>query len=217
MKQILRQDDSDRLLSAMQFRDYVWPNNPTTFETSFIKKTVQNHYPFTNFVEIEELGIIREMKGEGEFVGEGAYEEFSKMAVKCFYGTEAGLLKHPTLAPTMVKMTELKLMQEPTPNYVKYSFTFQENKPPVANAVSIPTVVQNNTVNDAVKLLESTKENADTPITNIDYKIKQGDTLTRIAKQYGTSIDEILKLNKGIKNPNLIIAGKNLNIPVKAK
>lgn len=217
MKRILKQTDSERLLSAMQFKGYVWPNNPTTFETTFTKKTVQNHYPFTNFVEIEELGIIREFKGEGEFVGEGAYEEFSKMVVQCFYGKGAGLLKHPTLAPTTVKMTELKQMQEPVANYVKYSFTFQENKPPIANVTSIKTTNESSAVKEAVKILESTKDSPETIISNIDYRIKQGDTLTKIAKQYKTSIDEILKLNKGIKNPNLIITGKTLIIPVKAK
>lgn len=44
------------------------------------------------------------------------------------------------------------------------------------------------------------------------YKIKQGDTLSSIAKQYGTSVNELASAN-GISNPNLIIAGKNLTIP----
>ena len=44
------------------------------------------------------------------------------------------------------------------------------------------------------------------------YKIKQGDTLSSIAKQYGTSVNELASAN-GISNPNLIIAGKSLTIP----
>lgn len=44
------------------------------------------------------------------------------------------------------------------------------------------------------------------------YKIKQGDTLSSIAKQHGTSVNELASAN-GISNPNLIIAGKNLTIP----
>ncbi len=44
------------------------------------------------------------------------------------------------------------------------------------------------------------------------YKIKQGDTLSSIAKQYGTSVNELASAN-GISNPNLIIAGNNLTIP----
>jgi len=44
------------------------------------------------------------------------------------------------------------------------------------------------------------------------YTIKQGDNLSTIAKRYGTSVDALASAN-GIKNPNLIIAGKSLTIP----
>ena len=45
-----------------------------------------------------------------------------------------------------------------------------------------------------------------------DYKIQRGDTLSGIAKKYGTSVSELAKLN-GIKNPNLIITGNTLKLP----
>lgn len=44
-----------------------------------------------------------------------------------------------------------------------------------------------------------------------DYTIKTGDTLTGIAKRYGTTVKELVKLNN-IKNVNLIFAGRNLKI-----
>ena len=43
--------------------------------------------------------------------------------------------------------------------------------------------------------------------------IKSGETISGIAKQYGTSISELMKLNPKIKNPNLIYAGEDLNLP----
>lgn len=43
--------------------------------------------------------------------------------------------------------------------------------------------------------------------------IQRGDNLTRIAKRHNTTIDEILKINPEITDPNLIIAGKSLKIP----
>lgn len=43
------------------------------------------------------------------------------------------------------------------------------------------------------------------------YKIQSGDTLSKIASKYGTSVSELAKLNQ-IKNPNLIYAGKTLKI-----
>ena len=44
------------------------------------------------------------------------------------------------------------------------------------------------------------------------HTIKKGDTLSGIAKRYNTTVDELTKLN-GIKNPNLIYAGKQLKLP----
>jgi len=45
------------------------------------------------------------------------------------------------------------------------------------------------------------------------YTIKSGETLSGIAKQYGTSTSELMKLNPQIKDPNLIYAGASLNLP----
>jgi LysM repeat protein len=44
------------------------------------------------------------------------------------------------------------------------------------------------------------------------YRIKSGDTLSQIAQRYHTTVGALAKANQ-IKNPNLIIAGKSLNIP----
>jgi LysM repeat protein len=46
------------------------------------------------------------------------------------------------------------------------------------------------------------------------YQIKKGDSLIKIARQFGlNSLDEILELNPQIKNPNLIHEGQLLNLP----
>ncbi len=47
----------------------------------------------------------------------------------------------------------------------------------------------------------------------INYVIKWGDTLTSIARKFGTSVDELVKLNH-ISDPNRIYAGNTLKIPV---
>jgi LysM repeat protein len=47
------------------------------------------------------------------------------------------------------------------------------------------------------------------------YTVKKGDTLSAIAKRYGTTVDAILKANPNIKNPNLIKVGQVINIPGK--
>ena len=48
----------------------------------------------------------------------------------------------------------------------------------------------------------------------IVYTIKAGDTLSGIAKAYGTSVDMLCKLNK-ISNPNQIYAGDKIYVPYK--
>lgn len=47
--------------------------------------------------------------------------------------------------------------------------------------------------------------------TVINYAVRRGDTLSAIAKKYGTTVDKLVKDN-GIKNPNLIYAGQRLII-----
>lgn len=45
------------------------------------------------------------------------------------------------------------------------------------------------------------------------YTIQSGDTLSGIAKKYGTTVDTLMSLNPYITNKNLIYAGKTLNLP----
>ncbi len=45
------------------------------------------------------------------------------------------------------------------------------------------------------------------------YRIRTGDTLSGIAQRYGTSVSSLMKSNPTISNPNLIYAGRTLNVP----
>ncbi len=46
------------------------------------------------------------------------------------------------------------------------------------------------------------------------YIVRRGDTLLRIARRFGTSVQAILAVNPQIRNPNRIFAGQRLVIPV---
>ena len=48
------------------------------------------------------------------------------------------------------------------------------------------------------------------------YTVKAGDTLTKIANKYGTSVPALVSLN-GIKDPNKIKTGQRIQIPTKEK
>jgi murein DD-endopeptidase MepM/ murein hydrolase activator NlpD len=45
------------------------------------------------------------------------------------------------------------------------------------------------------------------------YRIQSGDTLSGIAKRYGTSVSALMKANPQIKNADLIYTGKSLKVP----
>jgi LysM repeat protein len=51
------------------------------------------------------------------------------------------------------------------------------------------------------------------PTTTI-YVVKSGDTLLKIAKKFGITVDQLIAANKQIKNPNKIGVGAELKIPV---
>lgn len=53
-------------------------------------------------------------------------------------------------------------------------------------------------------------------ITNLEKSliIQSGDTLSQLALNQGTTVEELMKANPDIKDPNLIYAGNKLNIPV---
>lgn len=68
------------------------------------------------------------------------------------------------------------------------------------------------------KTVTDTKGAPTTPIdpgTGTEYVVKKGDTLSAIAKRYGTTVDALLKANPNIKNPNLIKVGQVIIIPGK--
>ena len=57
----------------------------------------------------------------------------------------------------------------------------------------------------------TTKKTATKKAKVINYRVKKGDTLNKIAKKYGTTVKKLVKDNK-IKNPNLIYRGQLIKI-----
>ena len=64
---------------------------------------------------------------------------------------------------------------------------------------------------EAVQKIVNNKLGINKKPTAVYYTIKAGDNLTKIAKQYGTSVDALVKLNN-IKNRNLIYAGQRIRV-----
>ncbi len=179
-------------LSSMQYKGYSWPHNPRVYTIDFQRELAVHKVPLGTYC-LQDLGrSYRILKGEGEFVGEDAYTEFGALA-SIFYDPGAGLLVHPLWQATQAHFVALRLEQEPTPNYVKYSFTFWEDSSSYTSGV---TSVSGITTDATTSVTAGTT-----------HTVRAGDTLWGIANLYGTTYEALLELNPQIKNPNLIYVG----------
>ena len=181
-------------LTPMRFKTYVWPHNPKVYSIDYERKMAVNKTPFGRYV-LQDLGQTnRIMAGEGEFVGEGADREFGKLA-SIFYDPGPGQLVHPLWQISNAHFVSLRLEQEPRADYVRYSFVFWEDSGE----------------DTAVKQVHG-EEQAGTQAMPVSHTVVQGDTLWGIARKYGMTVERLLELNPGIKNPNLIRMGEKVKL-----
>lgn len=183
-------------LTPMRFKNYIWPHNPKVYAIDYQREMAVNKVPFGRYV-LQDLGRTnRVMAGEGEFVGEGAYEEFGRLA-NAFYDPGPGLLVHPLWQTARAHFVSLRLEQEPRADYVRYSFEFWEDSG----------------LDAGVKKVERREETVEDSAQQAQYHtVVQGDTLWAIAARYGLELEALLGLNPGIRNPNLIYVGEKVRV-----
>ena len=180
----------------MRYKGYVWPHNPKTYEITYEKKLAVHKVPFGRFF-MQNMGMTcRVLRGEGEFAGEGAYDEFKKLAT-IFYENTSGLLIHPVWQASNAYFASLSLKQEPYENYVSYTFEFWEDY--FYNGKATP-----------VKSASTSSPGTESAGGKKTYTVKAGDTMWGIAKRYGIALSTLIALNPQIKNPNWIYPGNIL-------
>lgn len=201
-------------LTPMRFKDYTWPHNPETCRVELERKMAVQKAPFGGYV-LQDMGALhRVMRGEGAFVGENAYEEFRKL-VRVFEEDGAGTLVHPVWRTMLAHFVALEVLEEPKPDYVRYTFEFWESCGETAmklltggrktkTAESRERVV----VTAALDAGDTDGENA----AEEYHTVLQGDTLWGIALQHGLTLEEVVRLNPQVKNPNLIHPGDEVRI-----
>ena len=184
-------------LEPMRYKDYVWPHNPRTYEIVYGRDIAVHKVPFGRYF-LQNMGMTRRiLKGEGEFVGEGAYDTFKKLAT-VFYDEEPGLLVHPVWQTSNAYFVSLSLKMEPYEDYVKYAFEFWEAYDGYTGKASKYAVLQTAPV--------VTTAAAKT------YTVKAGDTMWAIAGRNGLTLEELVALNPQIRNPNRIYVGDVINL-----
>lgn len=191
-------------LTPMRYKNYVWPHNPRVYTIDYERVIAENKVPFGH-CQLQDLGMTRRvMRGEGEFVGEDAYSQFGQLA-SVFHDDGPGLLIHPIWQTANAYFVELRVEQEPRPDYVKYSFTFWEDYRGYATRLQ---KVELETESQATG--EQGKAGTGGEIRW--HTVARGETLWKLANLYGLSVDELVALNPGIKNPNLIYAGQKVRV-----
>ena len=186
-------------LANMRYKTFTWPHNPRTYTIRFERRMASHETPHQKS-RLEAMGMAhRVMRGEGEFFGPQAYEQFKALAC-LFYENTPGMLYHPVWQTVNAYFVELALEQEPRADYVRYSFVFWE-------CGEEERVF-------GLKEVAAGKQTAESGgVQGATYHtVVQGDTLWAIAGQYGISLSQLIARNPQIKNPNLIRPGEKVRV-----
>lgn len=192
----------------MRYKNFTWPHNPRTYTIEY-RRVMGNHkVPYGRY-QLEDMGLTRRvMKGEGEFVGEDAYDQFKALATE-FYSEGPGPLIHPVWQGSNAYFVELSLSQEPRQDYVRYTFTFWESYDGYGEKAGL---TQEKGASEAAAGTGNSVQTAARENGGVRHKVKKGESLWKIARDYGVELAALLKLNPGIKNPNLIYAGQKVRV-----
>ena len=192
-------------LTPIRYKEFTWPHNPEIYTVEYRRQMAAHKVPFGRCV-LQDLGYTyRVLKGEGVFTGNDAYRQFQELAA-VFQESGPGLLVHPVWQAERAYFVELKVTEEPLPDYVRYSFTFWEDWNGYSGGL---------TASDDGGALSGTgsRTAAAESAAAETYTVRKGDTLWGIAKRYDVTLAALIAANPQIKNPNLIYPGDKVLIP----
>ena len=193
-------------LQPMRYKDYVWPHNPERYRITYRRRVAVQEVPY-GYYTMQNLGqSCRVMTGSGAFVGEGAYEEFKRLATVYYTGGE-GILVHPCWQSAHVYFVGLSLEQEPRPDYVAYTFEFWECYDGYDTALETVSAAAGSTGTDGTAGDGSGKIDG-----AVYHTVRQGETLWGIARSRNMTLEKLLELNSTLKNPNLIVVGQKVRV-----
>lgn len=191
-------------LAPMRYKSFIWPHNPRTYTIGYERRMASHDVPHRKS-RLEAMGMARRvMRGEGEFFGPNAYDQFKALA-SVFYDDTPGVLVHPVWQTVNAYFVELALEQEPRADYVRYSFAFwecgEEERAFALREVQPQSGAQEETGGGGEKAPEA-----------VYHTVARGDTLWAIARTYGVALSQLIARNPQIKNPNLILPGQKVRV-----
>ncbi len=179
-------------MEPMRYKDFVWPHNPRIYTIDFVRQTALQKIPMGEY-SLQDLGrSCREMRGEGEFYGPAAYDTFKALATVFCQGGP-GVLIHPVWQTANAYFTQLQLRQEPRRDYVAYRFTFRETLEPET-------------------ALRPVEPGPTRPPEARYHTARAGESFWHIAARYDLSYEQLMALNPGLRNPNLVLAGEQVRV-----
>lgn len=194
-------------LAPMRYKDFVWPHNPRTYTIKYRRAMGEHKVPFGRY-HLQDLGPCkRVMKGEGEFVGPKAYEQFKELA-SVFYADGPGVLIHPVWQTAKAYFVQLALAQEPRRDYVRYTFSFWESYDGYNSGLGL--FEEESILGTGKGMAGPTVSGA--KVGEVRHRVRKGESLWKIARDYGVELSQLLTLNPGIKNPNLIYPGQEVRV-----
>ena len=112
-------------MTAMRYKDFVFPHNPQRIQVTYRAATASLHCPQLGAV-VQHLGPrCRVVTGQGAFFGPEAAAQFAALEQLAAEG-DAGYLFIPTLTPFKAYLTKLAFLGEGDGNILHYSFEFVE-------------------------------------------------------------------------------------------
>ena len=179
------------MLTAMRYKNFVWPNNPSTFTAVCTRRLRSCRYPFSGFT-VQELGSSgRVFKGEGEFSGPDAYDSFRRLAA-LFSEGGSGWLEHPVWQPVKVYFSKLELREAPGEEHIAYSFEFVE----ADSGTSLSGFTESAAQTGKIKYTQAVA----------------GDTVASVASRYELQQSELLRLNPQLDAGDTLSAGQIIRI-----
>lgn len=187
----------------MRYKDFTWPHNPEIYTVEHRRRVAVHKLPFGSCV-FQELGsAYRVLRGEGDFSGSGAYDQFRRLE-GVFQEGGPGQLVHPVWRVQRAYFVSLKAMERPLPDYVRYSFEFWEDCGGPGGLTES---------DDGGALSRPGAQTGGAGGSRGVHIVKKGETLWGIAQRYGTALTDLIAANPQIKNPNLIYPGNEVRLP----